>query len=259
LRYRIWSSSVVDDRRDAADDPWLTLAEIAAELRINPATVRLWISRGRLKAKRAGQRKLLVQRSELDRMLDTADPSRQPPTQPRVPSPRPVLSRPLAGQLARKGVDPEQVRLAVKQIQQSAAIWDTAVEASNNAPPDPGFVRRLHALAEASEQHADALTAAGSVPGFVWTPLPDTYEVLPSHELRRGGNRPGPARLWTQFDMAVERLSIAVQGNLVGLIASEYHEISTTLREVADALDEQAQAAADEGLDDAGTASGEAA
>jgi excisionase family DNA binding protein len=251
---------VVDDKRDAPDDPWLTLAEIADELRVNPATVRLWISRGRLKAKRAGQRKLLVQRSELDRMLAATDSSRQPPNRHRVPSPRrPVLSRPLAGELARKGVDPEQVRQAVKQIQQSAAVWDAAVETSNNAPPDPGFVRRLRALADASEQHADALTRAGSVPGFVWTPLPDTYEVLPSHELRRGGNRPGPARLWTQFDMAVERLSIAAQGNLVGLIASEYDEISTTLREVADTLDEQAQAAADEGLDDAGTASGEAA
>jgi len=50
-------------------DPWLTLAEIAAELRVNPATVRLWISRGQLDATRPGRRKLLVRRSELDRML----------------------------------------------------------------------------------------------------------------------------------------------------------------------------------------------
>jgi excisionase family DNA binding protein len=50
-------------------DPWLTLAEIAAELRVDPATVRLWISRGKLDAARAGQRKLIVRRSELDRML----------------------------------------------------------------------------------------------------------------------------------------------------------------------------------------------
>jgi hypothetical protein len=27
------------------DDPWLTVAEIADELRVNPATVRLWISK----------------------------------------------------------------------------------------------------------------------------------------------------------------------------------------------------------------------
>jgi hypothetical protein len=34
--------------RDVDDDPWLTVAEIARELRINPATVRLWVSKGRL-------------------------------------------------------------------------------------------------------------------------------------------------------------------------------------------------------------------
>jgi excisionase family DNA binding protein len=55
-------------------DPWPTLAEIASELRVNPATVRLWISRGKLSAMRAGQRKLLVRRSELDRMLDEPEP-----------------------------------------------------------------------------------------------------------------------------------------------------------------------------------------
>ena len=55
-------------------DPWLTLAEIAGELRVNPATVRLWISRGQLDATRPGQRKLLVRRSELDRMLAQPGP-----------------------------------------------------------------------------------------------------------------------------------------------------------------------------------------
>jgi excisionase family DNA binding protein len=54
---------------DAPEDPWLTLAEIAVELRVNPATVRLWIARGRLPATRPGQRKLLVRRSDVDRML----------------------------------------------------------------------------------------------------------------------------------------------------------------------------------------------
>src|ERR1700683_5267836 len=54
---------------DAPEDYWLTLAEIAAELRVCPATVRLWIARGRLPATRPGQRKLLVRRSDVDRML----------------------------------------------------------------------------------------------------------------------------------------------------------------------------------------------
>jgi excisionase family DNA binding protein len=54
---------------DPPEDPWLTIAEIAAELRVNPATVRLWIARGRLPATRPGQRKLLVRRSDVDRMM----------------------------------------------------------------------------------------------------------------------------------------------------------------------------------------------
>jgi hypothetical protein len=29
------------------NDPWMTVAEVAAELRLNPATIRLWISKGR--------------------------------------------------------------------------------------------------------------------------------------------------------------------------------------------------------------------
>ena len=91
-----------ENESDPADDPWLTLAEIAEELRVNPATVRLWVRRGRLKAMRAGQRKLLVRRSELDRMLALTDPSRAAPAQPRIPEPlRPVFSRPLMGQVAR--------------------------------------------------------------------------------------------------------------------------------------------------------------
>ena len=39
------------------------------ELRVNPATVRLWVSKGQLKASRAGVRKWIVRRSELQRML----------------------------------------------------------------------------------------------------------------------------------------------------------------------------------------------
>ncbi len=60
--------SLAEAERDAAD-PWLTLAEIADELRVNPATVRQWASKGQLKASRAGVRKWIVRRSELDRML----------------------------------------------------------------------------------------------------------------------------------------------------------------------------------------------
>jgi excisionase family DNA binding protein len=231
---------VTDNDPDLADDPWLTLAEIAEELRVNPATVRLWVSRGRLKARRAGQRKLLVRRSELDRMLALADPSRDEPQQPRVPEPlRPVFDRPLAGQVARAraNLDPAVIRDAIKRMQEAEAVFDTAVGASENAPPDPGFPRRLRAVADASLKRADALTKASLIPGFRWTPVSAPDPVIRSHELRPGGNRPGPPHKWQSYDMAVERLSIAVQGNVISLVADEFREIGWVLNEIADDLE----------------------
>lgn len=224
---------------DPADDPWLTLAEIAEELRVNPATVRLWISRGRLKAMRAGQRKLLVRRSELDRMLALTDPSKAPPRQPRIPEPlRPAFDRPLAGQVARAraNMDPAVIGEAIQKMQEAEAVFETAVDASDNAPPDPGFPHRLRAVAEASLQRAEALTQASLIPGFRWTPVSDPDPVIRSHELRPGGNRPGPPHKWRHYDMAVERLSIHVQGNVISLVAHEFREIGWVLNEIADEL-----------------------
>lgn len=58
------------DSDDVDPDPWLTVAEVAAERRLNPATIRLWISKAKLPATRAGRRKLLIRRSDLDQMLE---------------------------------------------------------------------------------------------------------------------------------------------------------------------------------------------
>jgi excisionase family DNA binding protein len=231
---------VTENEPDPADDPWLTLAEIAEELRVNPATVRLWVSRGRLKAMRAGQRKLLVRRSELDRMLALTDLSRAEPQQPRIPEPlRPVFSHPLAGQVARAraNMDPAVIRAAIKRMQEAEAIFETAVGASDNAPPDPGFPRRIRGVAEASLQRAEALSEASLIPGFRWTPVSDPNPVIRSHELRPGGNRPGPPHKWRSYDMAVERLSIATQGNVISLVADEFREIGWVLNEIADDLE----------------------
>jgi excisionase family DNA binding protein len=92
---------MVDGDPDTPDDPWLTLAEIAEELRMSPATIRSWISKGTLRAMRPGQRKLLVRRSELDRMLRGEDMDREPrpggrwtrstrPAAPRIGRPKPL-------------------------------------------------------------------------------------------------------------------------------------------------------------------------
>ena len=229
---------MTENESDLADDPWLTLAEIAEELRVNPATVRLWVSRGRLKATRAGQRKLLVRRSELDRMLASTASAEPEPAQPRVPAPlRPVFSRALMGQVARAKVEPDRIRAAIKAMQEAEAVFDTAVEASNNAPPDPGFPRRIRAIAQASLQQAEALNEASLIPGFRWTPVSDPHPVIRSHELRPGGNRPGPPDKWQSYDMAVERLSIAAQGNVISLVADEFREIGLVLNEIAEELE----------------------
>jgi hypothetical protein len=164
------------------------------------------------------------------------------PPHPRAPAPlRPVRLRrwSLSGLAkAMAEVDPEEARAAVRGMQQAAAAWDQAIDASENAPPDPGFVSRLRAIAQASRQQADALWRAGSIPGLGWTPLPETDEMILSHELRPGGNRPGPARLWMIFDMTVERLSVAMQGNMIDLVQHEYSELSDVLGEIADSLEQ---------------------
>jgi excisionase family DNA binding protein len=50
------------------EDPWLTVPQVSAELKIHPATVRIWIKNGRLRAVRVG-REWRVRRSEIDRAL----------------------------------------------------------------------------------------------------------------------------------------------------------------------------------------------
>ena len=240
---------MTDHKPEPAEDPWLTLAEIAAELRVNPATVRLWVSRGKLKAKRAGQRKLLVQRSELNRMLeasshryDNVPTESQSPGYPRIPAPRrPVRVRSWSAySVAKAKVPPEVMRAAVKDLQEAGAVWDAALDASENAPPDPGFVRRLRAIAEAAERQRDALDRARVIPGFTWKPVPDTEKMILSNELRPGANRPGPELLWDSFDLTVDRLALAMEGNYASLVYDEYRELASVLREIIEALEASA-------------------
>ena len=57
------------------DDPWLTVPQVSDELKLHPATVRVWINTGRLAAVRAG-RTWRVRRSEVDRaLLSDASPA----------------------------------------------------------------------------------------------------------------------------------------------------------------------------------------
>jgi excisionase family DNA binding protein len=63
------------NRPVSGEDPWLTVPQVSAQLRIHPATVRIWIKSGRLAAVRVG-REWRVRQSEVDRALvSDASPS----------------------------------------------------------------------------------------------------------------------------------------------------------------------------------------
>jgi excisionase family DNA binding protein len=233
------------DRPDS-DDPWLTPTEIAKEIRVNAATIRLWISKGMLPATRAGQRKLLVRRSEVIRLLAEnssaggVQPYRRPqhPRYAGVEEPGAAIKGGWSTSrlFAREG-DPDEFSAAAHALQEADRVWDAAQAASDNPLPDPGFCQRVRAFAEACEQQASSLKVAADVPGLIWTPEPDAREMVLSYELRPGATRPGPASLWQRFDSAVQLLGIAKEGATMSLVAAGYAEVATVMREIADALE----------------------
>lgn len=236
---------MADGDRPDWDDPWLTPTEIAKEIRVNAATIRLWISKGLLPATRAGQRKLLVRRSEVMRLLSENSSAGGVNPYRRSQHPRYAgkadPGAPTRGgwstsrMFAREG-DPEELLAAAQALQEADRVWDAAQAASDSPPPDPGFSSRLRAFAQACEQQARCLKAAADVPGLVWTPEPDAREMVLSYELRPTATRPGPAALWERFDSAVQLLGIAKESVTMSLVAAGYAEVAVVMHEIADAL-----------------------
>ncbi len=230
---------------DDLDDPWLTVAEVAKELRLNPATIRLWISRGQLAATRSGRRKLLIRRSDLDRTVaifksDDLGPAFLPPAagaawEIRRPPPtsRPHVSRTGTTDLH---AEPDELERIIDGIQGADAACRSAQAASENAPPDPGFPHRLRALADAFEEQRFWLVRGAATKGFEWTPIRSGGHMAISHELRAGANRPGRRHLWDQFDLAVERLGFAMKEGPLHGVASAYGEIAGLMNQIADEL-----------------------
>lgn len=233
------------EKPDEQDDPWLTVAEIAEELRLNPATIRLWISKGQLPATRAGRRKLLIRRRDLDRTVaifrsDDLGPAflpspagatweiRRPP-----PMSRTHLSR---TDTANLHAEPGELDRIVDGIQAADDAWRSAQAASENAPPDPGFPNRLRALADAFEEQRFWLARGAATNGFEWKPIRSGGHMAISHELRPGANRPGRRHLWDQFDIAVERLGFTMKEGPLSSVAWVYGELAGLMNEIADEL-----------------------
>lgn len=218
---------MTEEERDAAD-PWLTLAEIADELRVNPATVRQWVTKGQLNASRAGVRKWIVRRSELDRMLaatnppaEVAEPAEDERT---VAEPRPARPGP-----------PTADAIALYQI--AGRAYQAAFDAHAYAPPSAGYLERVRAMADACEHLASTMMNASKMAGVRWSGRTGfRVEGFP-YELRPGGNRPDPGDLWQDFDAALERLAMAASGTDVVAVAHAFRDVGETLLEVADELE----------------------
>ncbi|MHB8696004.1 MAG: helix-turn-helix domain-containing protein [Solirubrobacteraceae bacterium] len=227
-------------------DPWLTIAEIADELHLTPAAIRLWISKGMLLAKRAGMRKLLVHRSDLDWMLrerEAIKARRQVDALESRVDQTPELSatgRVKTDSSGERPADHERVMFALKMLSQADEELAAARADSENAPPDADFPHRVRELAHSFMRQSEALSRAANIDRVTWNPAPPPRRQQPiSHELRPGGNRPGPPRLWEAFDRAVDEVAVARAGSDMRTLAVQTNALAMRLHDIADALGER--------------------
>lgn len=211
------------DEHGRAEDRWLTVAEFADALRMRPVTVRSWIAKGQLNATRAGQRKWLIRRSELRRMLD----------EQRSYPPPDVYEQAAAryADIARSQADADH--------QAAEYEWGMAVEQSRMAPPDARFASRIRHIAEASARFASSLRQRAEDPAFTWRAAPGLAGMSLSHELRPGGNRPGPPEAWERFARVVARLGLAMEGTSATAVATALADLSAAMNDVASAIERQ--------------------
>ena len=252
-----------DTDPDPVDDPWMTIAEFAAEMRVRPVTVRSWIAKGQLRATRAGQRKWLVRRSELSRMLQQGDdlsaaspppPAHPPPVERPDPDAHPPeVWQQMADQAAAAEREQRDHDYAF-----SAYEWDIALEQSRMAPPDPRFASRIRHIAEAAGHHAAAIKDCMNDPGFVWTPVPDAAGMTLSYELRPGGIRPGPKDAWDRFDRLVARFGLALEGTSASAVAGALRDLAGAMHELAEAIESRPRRNPEAGSNDSSDRGGAA-
>lgn len=227
---------------DPHDDPWMTIAEFAQEMRVRPVTVRSWISKGQLAATRAGQRKWLVRRSELTRMLNQGDdlPAVPPPPVSRRAEIQEPDDRPqeMWDAMAEEAIDQERERQE-QDYAMAGYEWEIALEQSRMAPPDARFASRIRHIAQAAMGRAASIRECMEDPSFVWKPIPGSTGMTLSYELRPGGARPGPKDAWDRVDRVVTRLGAALEGHSGSAVASAFRDLSSALAGVADAIEKR--------------------
>lgn len=220
----------------------MTVAEFADAMRVRPVTVRSWITKGQLAATRAGQRKWLVRRSELARMLGQgggpgAVPP--PPTPPPVDRPDPEDYPPeVWDRLVEEAAQHER-----EQLDQDYAFaeyeWDIALEQSRMAPPDARFSSRIRHVAQAAAGRAAAIRERIDDPDYAWQPIPNSASMTLSYELSPSGNRPGPKGAWDHSDRVVARLGAAIEGTSASAVAGALTNLAGAMNNVADAIEKR--------------------
>jgi excisionase family DNA binding protein len=245
---------MTDPEPNPHDDPWMTVAEFAQEMRVRPVTVRSWIAKGQLKATRAGQRKWLVRRSELARILEPGDGVMALPPPPALrpaeflePDDRPpeVWDR-----MAEEAVEEERERQE-QDYAMASYEWEIALEQSRMAPPDARFASRIRQIAQAASRRAAAIRECMEDPGFVWKAIPDSAGMTLSYELRPGGARPGAKDAWDRVDRVVTRLGIALEGDAGSAVASALRDLASAMTGVADAIENRPTRAPTDGAAEA--------
>jgi excisionase family DNA binding protein len=231
---------MTDTEPNPHDDRWLTVAEFAQEMRVRPVTVRAWIAKGQLKATRAGQRKWLVRRSELARMLEQNEGATALPPPPAIRPPELLEpdDRPpeMWERMAEEARDRERERQE-RDYAMAAYEWEIALEQSRMAPPDARFASRIRHIAQAASRRAAAISECMEDPGFVWEAIPDSAGMTLSYELRPGGVRPGPKDAWDRVDRVVTRLGVALEGDTGSAVAGALRDLASALSGVADAIE----------------------
>jgi excisionase family DNA binding protein len=216
------ASRPTDNDPGSEGDSWLTVAEFADAMRVQPVTVRSWITKGQLKATRAGQRKWLVRSSELDRMLYGE----------RAGTPPPQVYEEMAVEAAEIARDRAEVDHSIADYE-----WEIALEQSRMAPPDARFASRIRQIAQAAAWRAASLKQRTEDPDFAWEPVTGSAGMTLSYELRPDGNRPGPKDAWDRFDRVVARLGTAIEGSSATAVASALADLASAMREVADGIE----------------------
>jgi hypothetical protein len=124
-----------------------------------------------------------------------------------------------------------------KLVQYASNNLDDAFNASAYAPPGPGYLDRVRAIAEACEHFAATSLHASRTAGVSWKGRSDFGPDRLPYELRPNGNRPRRKGLWDKFDTAVEALAITMTGHDVTAVAEGFREVADALHAVADELD----------------------